>query len=404
MKSLRPKTVRLLRGLTAPACVVLGTRSLTGLSILRSLGGNGVVTIGVDVDRVNLGALSRFCSVTETCSSEAERLALLQALGEASPQRNAILCESDELVLFIDRHRRQLERHYALGIPGEGVLRGLIDKTTMTAVARAAGLSVPRTGVYPEMSLEELGRTTSFPALVKPVHTQPAERCKAVLVADAAALEAAVRRERFRDGCVVQELIPGDETNLWTCMGYATAGADPVALVTGHKIRQRPPDFGVGTLVVSQDNRTVKELTRRFLRHAGHVGCFELEFKRRSGDEYVFIEINPRVCALNSLAVAAGADLAYLAYRDACGMSLQRPGPQADGVRWIDAILDFDTCSRYYRRRGAGVLRDWARQARRGEAHAVFDRRDMKPFLFNLAKYLAKSALGAFGISGRRSR
>lgn len=404
MRALRPKTVRLLRGLTAPACVMLGTRSLTGLSILRSLGRHGVVTIGVDVDRVNPGAFSRYCSVMETCSGEAERLALLLMLGEASPQRNVIFCESDEMVLFIDRHRRQLESLYALEIPRGGVLPELIDKKTMAGMAGAAGLRVPRTGVCPDMTLAELRQTTAFPALVKPVHTQPAERCKAILVADASALEAAVRRERFRDGCVVQELIPGDETNLWTCMGYRDAKADLVALVTGHKLRQRPPDFGVGTLVVSRDNQAVKELTARFLGHIGYVGCFELEFKRTSGDEYVFIEINPRVCALNSLAVAAGVDLAYLAYRDACGMSRQRPGPQKDGVRWIDTILDFDTCWRYYRARGAGFLRDWARQSLGSDVHAVLDRRDMMPFLLNLTKYLVKSVLGAFGLPARRSR
>jgi len=385
-----------------PVCVVLGTGSPTGLSILRSMGRHDIPSVGLDARVLTLGSCSRHCSAAETYRDDEDLLSLLLSLGQAGNHRNLILCESDQLVLFVDRFRSDLEQYFHLGFSAQASVRDIINKKSMVRLAQEAGLTTPVTFSFPETPPGDLKELTPYPAIVKPLFTQSHYRTKGVIVHDSQGLLRSLEHDRFREGCIVQEVIPGDERRLWTCMGYCDNNAVPVALVTGHKLRQRPRDFGLATLAVSRDNATIRKSTASLLRHLGYAGCFELEFKESATDGYVFIEANPRVCSLNELAVASGVDLPYLAYCMTCHIPPDCAGPQKDGIHWIDVTRDLDTCLRYYRTSDKGSLRDWADRSVTSDAHAVFDRHDLKPFLLDVGKFLAKTVVEFIGLQKAR--
>jgi predicted ATP-grasp superfamily ATP-dependent carboligase len=355
------------------------------------MGRHGIPCVGIDTGVLTLGSLSRYCTATETCRSDDDLLSLLTSLGQAGNHKNLILCESDMYVLFVDRFRSDLEQYFHLGFSAQSSVRDMINKKSMVKLAHEAGLATPATFSFPEISADNLKELVPFPAIIKPPFTQSHYRTKGVIVNDGKGLLNALKHERFREGCIIQEIIPGDETHLWTCMGYCGGSAVPLALVTGHKLRQRPRDYGLATLAVSRDNPIVKAFTTSFLHHLHYVGCFELEFKENASKEYVFIEANPRICSLNELAVASGVDLPSLAYCMTYDIRPDHVVQQKDGIHWIDVIKDLDTCLRYYRRSGKGSLRDWADRSVRSDAHAVFDRHDLKPFVLDAGRFLAKT-------------
>lgn len=391
------KTIRLFKKLDKPACIILGIKSITGLSIIRNLGKHNITTIGIDNKAYTMGSFSKYCSSVETFNSENDLLSLLIDLRKYSHYKNSIFCESDKMLLFIDQYKDYLQEYYHLYIPSRNSLREIMNKNHMIELAQAAGIKTPITFSSTNISYDEIKDKIKFPVFIKPYFTQMEYRQKGLLAHDETILMRVLKSERFRDGYILQEIIVGHENNLWTCIGYCDKNADPVVLFTGHKLRQTPRDFGVATLAISKQNEKIKNLARIFLKHIHYTGCFELEFKKvEDEDEYVFIEINPRICSLNNMAIASGIDLPFIAYCDINGIPFERNIEQMDNIVWIYIIKDLVSCLRYYFKDDKSVLLDWLKKVLTSHSYAVFDFHDIKPFIYDTGRYFLKTLRSIF--------
>jgi predicted ATP-grasp superfamily ATP-dependent carboligase len=111
--------------------------------------------------------------------------------------------------------------------------------------------------------------------------------------------------------------------------------------------------------------------------------------KDRTSGEIFALDFNPRSISGNSHLVAAGVNLAYLAYRDLCNEDLADV-PEHPAVRllyWADC---WGCVGAWWRLRGSGRLSLGAltRALLRSRAHAVWSGRDPLPAIAHAAMQL----------------
>lgn len=113
------------------------------------------------------------------------------------------------------------------------------------------------------------------------------------------------------------------------------------------------------------------------------------------------MEVNCRCGERIALAMAAGADLPYAAYRDAVGASTAPAQTYEPGVTWINSLNDVAAMVSHYRRvEGLSVAR-WAWAVLTAQTHAYFSADDPMPSFENLVRTVRREAM-PFGRMLRR--
>lgn len=386
---MRYRTYGLLKNLDRPACIVLGISTLTGLSIVRSLGIKRIPVIGIDSSKLVLGAFSKYCSSVEVVDNDKASLSLLEEIGRKSSYKNVIFCESDKYLLFLDKYKLDLKNWFMLTISLEVSLHELMNKENMLKMAREASLPVPLTYSFHDNPESKMENNIPYPSFVKPLYSQTHMRTKGEIVKDEKDLEKTLLNKRFKDGCLIQEIINGPVSNLWGYAGYRSKNIK--VGITYFKYRQIPKDFGISTAVFSMSNKDVQEAGDRFLQQINYRGFFMIEFKKDIRDDrYKFIEINTRICTLNEFFVFLGFNLPYIAYLEALNVKFNNSTKQKDGILWISILDDFITCFKYYSKESKLIFIDWIRKVFKANSYAVFSLTDIKPFIFKIASHLLR--------------
>jgi predicted ATP-grasp superfamily ATP-dependent carboligase len=78
---------------------------------------------------------------------------------------------------------------------------------------------------------------------------------------------------------MVQEIVPGEDTNLVGYLAFWDHDGREVAWLTKRKLRQNPPQFGDGSLQITELNDEIAALSRRLLErfdYRGFVGVYPL--------------------------------------------------------------------------------------------------------------------------------
>lgn len=381
------KTLTLLKTLDKPCGVVLGIKSITGLSIIRNLGLMKIPTIGVDTSKFVLGAFSKFCSSAEVYNGEEELLSFLKEVGRISKYKNVIFCEGDRYVLFIDKYKDEVAKHFCLTASSIIPISEIMNKSRMIRLAKTAELDVPSTFLSDEDSISEIKENISYPSFIKPLFSQSWSKKKGEIARNNQELERAISQERFKNGYLVQEIIEGPETNLWHYVGYR--GKNVKVEFTYYKVRQKPKDFGDATFAISMRNKDIEELGNKFLNYIGHTGLFRIEFKKDIKDgKYKFIESDFRACVPNELSVASGINLVYLAYLDVLNTTVNYSVERKDGLIWVSIIDDFITCFKYYSKTNKLIFSDWIKTIFGADTYADFRFFDIWPFILKVFYHL----------------
>lgn len=371
--------------------IVLGAGNQTGLSILRSLGRQGVRVIGLDHESSNIGRISRYCDCFIRYRSQQHLEEILEELGSLSDRKLPLFVSTDALAIFMDEHHDQFSPFFLFHWQQKTPYREIIEKHSMQRLARRAGLNVAMTLSSEDMPVDQIAQRAVFPCMVKPLLT--ATGYKGVLVRTGAELESAIKAEVFIKGFIVQEYIPGPETSIAVVGTYTNRDADLQAESCGRKIRQLPMGMGIATYLHSAHDQEAVSASAALLKDIGFFGIADIEFKRSSSDGMLrFIEINPRASGINEFYYASGVDLVHMGYKDLLGRldpGLHRQG-SGTRVRWISFLDDINTVLRYYLPRDVRILPTWIRDIISANAYAVFALDDPLPFLPALWDNLCK--------------
>jgi D-aspartate ligase len=370
-----------------------------GLGVARSLGREGIQVTGVDFKHDAPGLKSRYCRclVTPHPHEQPERLLeILMGEGRKLRQKGILYPTSDAYVLFVSRFRKELSQSFLFAIPPEDVLEGIINKRRQYELAERIGIQYPRT-FYPESlgDVEAIKQTIKYPAFIKPYYShvwQATFKNKGFQVASPEQLV-----ERYMEvfgrklQAMAQEIIKGPNTNHVKVCAYLSENHEPFAMFVTKKIRQYPTDFGVGTCMESLHNQPLADMALRFFRGTSYRGTGSIEFKKDECDgEFKMIELNARLWQQNIQATYAGVNFPLIQYLDLTGQLDHPVLDYRDGVRWFDAIQDFQAFWTY-RKQGALSLRQWTRSWWGSDCYAYFAWDDPKPAWKNSAygtKYL----------------
>lgn len=282
---------------------------------------------------------------------------VVDALGEP-PERAAEAVQAqgppDGLATFYDTGMERIAAvAEALGLPFHSAetARRLEDKLYQREALRAAGLPTPRIVALPEgadrATVEQLGRTIDYPAVLKPRrasgswHTFPVASVEALgelweeLAADGP--EALLVEEFLSDG---PPLPGGFEAGYVSVETIVEAGEMTHLGITG-RFPLAPPfretGFFIPASIAPEQEPELLDLAGRTLRALGlEVGAAHTEIKFTSDGPRV-IEVNGRIGGgvPDMLRLATGVDIVKLTMRAALGLGTGSDGlPKTNGVAY----------------------------------------------------------------------
>jgi D-aspartate ligase len=365
----------------------------TGLGIARSLGERGIPVIGLTSTHGIYGNFTRYAKTVFCPDSRTQPEALLPfliALGRKFDHGAVIFPTRDDDLVFLDRHRTELERYYSIVGPAGPVLQVCLDKYETSLAAERAGIASPRCWMIKgPADLARVAEQVPYPCVLKPVSSHRWRQGdnwklvggrKAIAVASKEELEAEYRSIARADSvAVVQELVPGGDDSLLVEACYLDRNCRYVAGFEVQKLIQSPEGFGTGCIVQSVSRPELVEPTKRLLESMGFSGIAEVEYKRdaRTG-EYKLIEINPRPWDQHRLGNACGVDLIYIAYCEHSGLPFPPFAKAVPGHKWIAEDAFVTAALRLAWQRNPR-LRDFFRHARGKRLFAIWSWRDPLP-------------------------
>ena len=369
------------------AAVVLGMFE-TGLGVARSLGRAGIV-----------GFRSRYVQASlcpdPLCEVDAFVEHLVQ-LARAEEHKPVLFVTSDDFLLAVARHRERLQEFLLLNLPDTGTLESIADKYRQYELARSAGIPVPATLLLETPAdVAELRQQIPFPVFVKAREVTSWRKAvggnvKGFIASTPAELEARLEG-LFEKGVVglVQELIPGPDTNHYKACCYVSRHGEVVRAFALQKLRQQPPGFGFGSLVESVYEPAVLSLGKRFLETIGYRGVGSAEFKRDDRDGVLkLIELNPRYWQQNALAERCNVNFPLAQYLDLTGEVPAQAAEYEQHVKWVNVWADLDSF-RVYRRRGELNFGTWLRSLGGPMVYSNFAADDPIPGLQAVARNVA---------------
>ena len=330
-----------------PPAAVFQVSYSCGLDIVRDLGRHGVPLVGFDPDPGAIGLRSRYAAglvCPDPLADEEAFITYLEGFGASLPQRAVVFPSHDEFIWPLSRHAARLAPWFIVPFSGWEAMQQVHDKRAQMESAGRAGVDTPKTVfVSSGAELEAAATEIRFPAVLKPVESLAFKLRFHRHILD---VESPAGLQRIYDKVddlgvlMLQERIPGGEDELWTVGSYLDAGSRPLAVFTGHKLRQYPHAGGSCLAGVSSWNEGLAEAALRLLTELRFHGVSQVEFKRDPRDgRFCLMEVNARHWKWHGLAARCGVNLSYAAYRDAIGDPYIAPRQQ-DGVKWIVANKD----------------------------------------------------------------
>jgi hypothetical protein len=147
------------------------------------------------------------------------------------------------------------------------------------------------------------------------------------------------KNESLFGGCVIQEYISGETTNMRTVNLLFDRESRLVAYFTTRKIRQWPNAGGITALSISTHEAGLVEGIQPFFEKLGWKGLAEVELKvdDRDGKAKV-IEVNPRVWGYFGFPIGCGVNFPWLYCKAAMGQKLPREkaGDYHIGMKYIN--------------------------------------------------------------------
>ena len=317
------------------------------LDLVRPLGLAGIrcaVVAGPD----DLARHSRFtCAVVDRADPLKRPEELVERLvqfGSSQPEPPVLFYQDDSDLLFITRHRDRLAQAFRFVLPDPGLVEDLLDKGRFLALAEKLDLPVPGTRrLSPEHGPAPEDIDLPFPLVVKPpfraltgTHWSSFAGGRKVLQVETPEDLRAVWQSLAAMGveAVVQQLIPGPETQIESYHVYRDEQGEVVGEFTGQKIRTYPAEHGYSTALVITDRADVAALGRDVTQRLDLRGVAKLDFKRGRDGRLYLLEVNPRFNLWHHPGAIAGVNLPALVYGDLTGLPRPTVPPARSGVRW----------------------------------------------------------------------
>jgi D-aspartate ligase len=375
----------LVSSIMTPAIVL--SSHIIGLAVIRGLGMMGVPVIVFYYQKQDMGFVSKYVKkaiyAPHPERSENEFISLLIDYGQQF-SGSLLIPADDATQVVVSRHKTILERYYTVACPEWKITRRFIDKKHTYALAKAIGVSIPKTIVPGSIdAVKHYGKIIEYPCIIKPCQSHryfEIFRKKMVRVENFdQMLSAYIQATQAGVEVMLQEYIPGDDTHGVNYNSYFWNGR-PLIEVTAEKVRLAPPGFGVPRVLISKDIPEIIQPGRKILQAMNFYGYSCTEFKKdeRDGD-YKLMEVNGRHNRSGLLSVHCGTNFPWITYSHLVQGQIPPTSPYRNGIYWIDFTADI-LHSIMYGHKELYPLYEYLKPYLREHVFALFDWRDPKPF------------------------
>lgn len=343
-----------------PYAIVLGMTA-TGLSVARSLGRKGVRVYGVDSTLWQPGIFSRYVIpkvAPDPIRKEREFIEYLKKLGKKLSCPAILFFASDEHLSAVSRNRKDLQQYFIFNIPSEDMVENFLDKRRSHSIAQENGVLCPATFIVKDtQDLQDIKNKISFPCALKPAVSHLWRNSsfgnKKLIRVDS--YDELVQKfeeiNKVYQQIMVQEIIPGNDEQIYLFYSYFNSDNKPVAYSILRKLRQHPIHFGIGSFNISEFDEEIKNIGLDFLKKIKYHGMAGLELKRDAlTGKIKFLELNMRFIMIGELAIASGIDLPYIMYKDILGEKMDKIPDFKEGVKLVNMELDIGSFWQYKKR------------------------------------------------------
>lgn len=401
---------KIIQTFNKPIPVILGGY-VNGLGLIRSFAHVGIPTICLDLKK-SLAFYSRY-SISDICPDpvlrERDFIQYLLELGRDLPHKGMLFATNDIWLVPISKHREHLSKYYLFPMSEWDVIEKCWNKKQLYKTAQENGIPVAKTYFVEKISdLDRVMNDIRFPCVIKPEITigfmeKLGSKGRTITVSTHDQLifwrNRLIERGLETTPLILQELVVGPITNLYTITSYSNTNADIIAYSIGHKIRQNPPDAGTIMSGRVKSDPEVLELGTKLIKALGFYGIANTEFKRDERDQkFKLIEINPRPGMWNYSSFISGVNLPYIAYQDLLGEPFKPPLRSEEGKVWIMLIEDFFNSVFFFKRNGypeyAMSFSEWLRSIRGEKIFAIESWDDPLPGIVHAVKFFSGSLMG----------
>lgn len=383
--------------------LVLDADQRAALAVTRALGRAGLTVLTGDSGPTSLAGVSRFAAGhLRYPSPYHEPDAFIAALGPLLERhRIGVLLPITDVTTALVLRRRAHLPPVALPFPDYATYTTLTDKQALYRRALALAVPVPETLCLdgPEAADPRRLAELTYPVVLKPSQSKVFHQGRWLSLgpryaADPRELSGALADLPAGVPLLIQRRVVGEGRGLFALCDHGT----PRVHFAHRRIRERPPSGGVSVLCESVPvDPELRRAADTLLADAGWHGVAMVEFKLdRDGRPYL-IEVNGRFWGSLQLAIDAGLDFPLLLYHLALGQT-----PTAVAAyhtrrrsRWLlgdldNLLLTLKAGERWRRRREiGGALLDFLRLWQPGTRFDVLRLSDPRPFLHELAAWLA---------------
>jgi predicted ATP-grasp superfamily ATP-dependent carboligase len=278
-----------------------------------------------------------------------------------------LLTNADWHVRTVILHRERLAAAgYVLPYPSLPVLEQVSSKEGFAEVCDQLGIPTPRTVAVDVAKLVADGGRAAVPAfevdLQYPVVGKPSNSAEWYYVdfpgkakihhidsrAELDELLGNLADAKFPGTFLVQEFIPGDETQMRSLTAYRDTSGEVTLLATGRVLLEEhtPGTLGIPAAILVEAYDDAMDAATRFLDATGYVGFANFDYKLdpRTG-QHVYFEVNPRIGRNNYYVTAGGANVARVLVED---WVLHRPIRPVRAVRDVlYTVVPFGLLSKY---------------------------------------------------------
>lgn len=368
-----------------PPAIVLGLGQ-NGLATARALGRSGVPVIGIDTDLSQPGARTRYCTkiyCRDFLTGGPGLLETLIELAQQSGTKGVLFPSGDLNVSVVSENREQLDPYYHYALPPKDVIRLFLNKKSFYQFALANGFTIPRTYFSEQdADIRRIAAEIAYPCLIKPFQPDAIWRQTfdtRLFLADSPAMLISLFECIYpvHQDLVIQEYMPGPDSELYWGVSYLDEHGEPLAVWTGRKLRMYPRGFGTATLAESRREPWVAKEAVEILQRMGHRGYGVVEFKRdgRDGQFKITEATGGRTWFPHGLVTRSGINLPSIMYRHLTGEHVEPTVTFEEGIKWIHEERDLKTVSLYFLPEGKLTMWSWLRSygGKRTYAYAAWD-------------------------------
>lgn len=248
--------------------------------------------------------------------------------GVEAGKKLLVLGCGDWYVRMLVENKQALEAYYLIPYIDQDLLDRIVRKDLFYATLDELGIPYPPTFVYDVRERTPLEFDFRYPIVAKPADSAmyhyasfPGKK-KVFILHSRAELEtvlASLETSSYDYKMLIQEYIPGDDTNMRVLTCYSDADATVRFASSGHTLLEEhvPSAIGNPCAIVNERNDEIVAHATRFLEHIGYTGFsnFDVKFDPRDGS-FRFFEINVRLGRSNYYVTGNGHNVAEWMVRE----------------------------------------------------------------------------------------